>query len=116
MSSCRHSSFHRILPRFYRASPRSQGSEQRLGLLCPVRMVRPGIDLQLGRQPTTQTILGEHALDRLADHPGGLLVQHLLRAGAADSSWIPRVTDVLLVAQLGASETNALGIHDDDEV
>src|SRR6478735_1442258 len=101
MSSCRHSSFHRI----YRAR---NGSEQRLGLLCPVRMVRPGIDLQLGRQPTTQTILGEHALDRLAHHPGGLLVQHLLGAGAADASWIPRVTDILLVTQLGASQANAL--------
>src|SRR5436309_327440 len=41
------------------------------GLLRLVRVVRSGIDLELGQLRTAEGALGEHALDRLLDHPFG---------------------------------------------
>src|SRR5688572_5178853 len=49
---------------------------QRLGLLGRVRMLGPGIDLQLGEHVAAEGVLGEHARHRLLDQALGLALAH----------------------------------------
>src|SRR5262245_42188217 len=56
---------------------------QRLGLLGRVRMLGPGVDLELGEHVPAEGVLGEHARHRLLDHALGLTVADV-GGGAAD--------------------------------
>src|SRR4029434_1458043 len=86
------------------------------GLLRPVGMVGPGIDLELGGQPPAEAILRQHALDRVAHEARRLAVEDLLRARLPDAARVAGVPEIGLVAQLLAREPHAPGIHHDDEV
>src|SRR5262245_43727936 len=86
------------------------------GLLRPMGVVRPRIDLELRGQPAAEPVLREHPLDRLPEQPRGALVEHLLCAGPPDAARVPRVANVRLVTQLPSREPDALRVHHDDEI
>src|SRR5262249_53118133 len=80
------------------------------GPLRPVWMIGPGVDLQLGREPASEAVLREHPLDGLADHAGGLLGEHFLRARPLDAAGIAGVADVGLVGEFVAGESDTLRV------
>src|SRR4051812_43568323 len=87
-----------------------------LGLLRGVRVVRAGVDLQLGEELTAEDALREHALDRLGDRQGGLAVEEFFVGLDAEAAGLAAVVVVVLLLELAAGEQDLVGVDDDDEV
>src|SRR5439155_9112917 len=58
------------VPRYWAIWLNSLLQVQRLGVLRPVRVLGPGVDLQLRQLPRREAVLREHPLDGLADDLG----------------------------------------------
>src|SRR6478735_1553164 len=56
------------------------------GLLGLVRVVRPGVDLQLLQHLTAELVLGEHAPDGLLDGLAGVLLEDLADRGGREAA------------------------------
>src|SRR5579862_6178523 len=85
-------------------------------LLRPVRVFRPGIDLELRREPTAEAVVRQHAGYRRAHESRRMLREHLVGTRPPYPARPARVADVLLLRQLLAGETDLRRVDDDDEV
>src|SRR4051794_41849937 len=78
-----------------------------------MRMIRPGVHLELDDLPRRELVLGKHPLDRLTDHflraPGQLLRERARPQPAG----IPAVAVGPLLPALGARHVNPLGVDHD---
>src|SRR5262245_4798294 len=88
----------------------------RFGLLRLVRVLRPGVHLQLGQLLAGEAVAREHPLDRLADHFLGLALEHLGQRPRLDPARVTAVAPVGLLGQLVAGDADLLRVDDDDEV
>src|SRR5579862_1087309 len=95
---------------------RSLVSLQRLRVLGLVRVLGAGVDLQLRDLLPREPVLGEHPLDRDADHLGRAPVELLAERAAAQAAGIARVAVVPLLVELVSRHLDLLGVHDDHEV
>ena len=81
-----------------------------------MRMLRPGIHLQVTQLSGTQTRAGKHALDSFFDDEFGLFLEVLRRSGYPHAPGIARMADILLVRKLVAGQLHLLGVDNDDVV
>src|SRR5580765_8577569 len=89
---------------------------ERDGLLCPMRMIRPGVDLELRGELPSEAVLRQHADDRFAHEARRALREHLFRARAPDAARVARVADVLLLRELLPREPDFRRVDHDDEI
>src|SRR5690606_23094947 len=73
---------------------------ERLGLLGGVRMIRAGVDLQLGDQLTAETVLRQHAANRLLDRLAGVLLEQVAVSDLLESTGVTTVAVDVLVRAL----------------
>src|ERR671925_389318 len=66
----------------------------RLRILRRVWMLRASVNLELRDERAPQAILGQHARDRVGDHPLGVRRAHPTGARALDAAGEARVTNV----------------------
>src|SRR5690242_19082194 len=85
-------------------------------LLRAVRMFGPGVDLELGREPTAEAVARQHAGDRGAHESGRVPAEHLVGTRTPHPTRPPGVAHVLLLHQLLTGETDLRRVDDDDEV
>ena len=87
-----------------------------LGLVRTVRVLRAGVDLELGQLLSRQLVLGEHALDGLLDRTLGALGEQLGVGGRGEAAGVVRVAVRDLLLQLVAGEGDLVRIDDDHEI
>src|SRR4051794_9765518 len=92
------------------------GDLERLRLLGRVRVLRTGVDLQLGEQLPAETVLREHAPDSLLDGLARVLVEDLADRGGRQTTRVTRVAVRHLVGPLVAGQGDLGRVDDDDEV
>src|SRR5690242_11226675 len=85
-------------------------------LLSAVRVFGPGVDLELGGEPTAEAVARQHAGDRRAHEPRRVPREDLVGTRTPHATRPARVADVLLLRELLARETNLRRVDDDDEV
>ena len=88
----------------------------RFGLLGLVRMVGPGVDLQLAQLLAGEPVARKHPLDRQPDDLLGPALEHLLERALAQAARVAGVAVVLLLLALVAGDRDPLGVDDDHEV
>src|SRR6478735_3774373 len=86
------------------------------GLLGLVRVVRPGVDLQLLQNLTAELVLGQHAPHGLLDGLAGVLLEDLADRGGREAARVTGVAVGELGRLLGAGQGDLLRVDDDDEV
>src|SRR5690606_19447318 len=89
---------------------------ERLRVLGLVRVVRPGVDLQLLGHGPAELVLRQHALDRLLEQPLGVLLQHLTEGLLPQTAGVAAVPVLERLFALVPGEGDLLGVDDDDEV
>ena len=86
------------------------------GLLGRVRVIRSGVDKQLGHLRTTQTSVRHHALHRVKNQLDGVVGEQVAPASGPDTTWVARVAVRELLVRLVRTQHNLVGIHDDDVI
>ena len=86
------------------------------GCCACVRVVRAGVDLELGQLLAGEPVARQHPLDGLADHFLGAAVEHLGQRPRLDPARVAAVAPVGLLRELVAGDADLLGVDDDDEV
>ena len=79
-------------------------------------MIISRINVQVGKQPPTEPVLGQHSFHGMFDNALGVLVEHLAGRGKALTAGVTRVADVNLVGHFLAGEANLIGVDDDHVV
>ena len=69
-----------------------------------MRVLGAGINLQVPENGVAQTVLGEHAADRLLDGADRVLLEELGVGGCREAARVARVAVRLLLLQLGAGD------------
>src|SRR5579862_4438520 len=87
-----------------------------LRLLRGMRMIRPAINLELGKEPPSEPVLRQHPAHRRLQQALGAGLHQPRRGGRADAARIARVAAVDLALELVAREAHFAGVDDDDEV
>ena len=85
-------------------------------MLSRVGVIISRINVQVGKQPPTEPVLGQHSFHGMFDNALGVLVKHLAGRGKALTAGVTRVADVNLVGHFLAGEANLVGIDDDHVV
>src|SRR5262249_11818308 len=98
-----------------RGTARASTSE-RLRLLCGVRVLGAGVDLQLRQLLAAEAVAREHALDRLTEHLGRHALELVAQPALPEAPRVARVPVVQLVVELVPCHGDLLRVHDDDEV
>src|SRR5436189_2307699 len=89
---------------------------ERLRRLWAVRMLRPGVDLELGDLLPREAVPRQHALDCLAQDLLRPPLELLAERSAPEPARIAGVPVVALLIELVARHPDLLRVHHDDEV
>src|SRR5215203_4000191 len=81
-----------------------------------MRVVRPGVHLQLGQLLAGEAVARQHPLDGLADDFLRLALEHLSQGAGLDPAGVAAVAVVGLLRELVAGDADFLRVDDDDEV
>jgi len=92
------------------------GKRERLRLLSLVRVLRTCVNVQLAIDATTETVVGDHALDRALNEALRMLLADLARRFHLLATNIPGVAGVNFLGLLAAAEADLLGVDHDDEI
>src|SRR5262245_7397298 len=92
------------------------GQVERLGALGPVRMGRPGVDLELGGHLPAQAVLGQHADDALAHGLGRIALEPVGVGAGLEAAGVAGVAVDDLALGLAGGEDDLGGVHHDDVV
>lgn len=79
-------------------------------------MIVSRINVQVGKQPPTEPVLGQHTFHSMFDDTLGVLFEQQPGRSKALPAGISRVADVDFVGHFLAREANLLGINDDHVV
>src|ERR1700722_17690146 len=90
--------------------------EERLGILCAVRMVLAGVNVQTAKLIVACAVGREHAANGFFDEALGMLGLNLARRLHPQSAGKAAVAIVELLIELLAAEFDFLRVDDDDEV
>ena len=81
-----------------------------------MRVLGPGVDLQLGGHLASQAGLRQHPGDGVADHLIGVLDHQVAVPGGGEAPRVPAVTVGELALRLARCEHHLVGVHHDDVV
>src|ERR1700691_301783 len=81
-----------------------------------VRVLGSGVDEELAHDLATETVLGDHTLDRVEDQLDRVLVEQGLPRGGAQTARVTRGVVGELLGGLVGGEHDLVGVHDDDVV
>src|SRR5689334_2878258 len=81
-----------------------------------MRVIGPGVHLQLGQLLAGEAVARQHPLHGLADHFLRPALEHFAEAPGPDPARVAAVAPVGLLRQLVAGDADLLGVDDDDEV
>jgi hypothetical protein len=87
-----------------------------MAVLRGVRVVRRGVELELGDHLAAEHALGQHSLHGLLDRKRGIALEHVAVGLGLEAAGDAGVVVVELLVELVAREEHLVGVHDDDEV
>src|SRR5689334_2241477 len=92
------------------------GRAERLRVLGGVRVVRPGVQLQLAQLRARDAVARHHPADRVSDDLLGARLEHLRERALLEPPVVATVAVVDLVGQLLAGDPDPGAVHHDHEV
>src|SRR5437667_10912258 len=81
-----------------------------------MRVLWPGVDLQLAQYFAAERVVRQHAPYGVLVHPFGMFFQQIAQRNCLESPWVGRVAVVLALRRLVTSDADARGVDDDDKI
>ena len=81
-----------------------------------MRMVRPGIDLQLGYHFGSEPVLGQHSFNRRFDNLLRFALEHFPRGHTLDPARVARMPVINLIIKFIAGKADLLSVNNDDKI